>query len=141
MMILCFFWLVFNYPLHAAKKSLFKAVPNQFVESQQHHGFTQLPCVINTWGFQEGNQEAYKTLHSCICCNSTHSVAEHSQFNSCNCSVQSVVEGCSVCEELRCDGTVGWGGSPDENGETCLDAILMDGYFFSLMKLFLNIFS
>ncbi|XP_011621176.2 probable isoaspartyl peptidase/L-asparaginase 3 isoform X2 [Amborella trichopoda] len=38
-----------------------------------------------------------------------------------------VVEGCSACEELRCDGTVGPGGSPDENGETTIDAMVMDG--------------
>lgn len=35
--------------------------------------------------------------------------------------------GCSVCERLQCDGTVGYGGSPDENGETTLDAMIMDG--------------
>lgn len=35
--------------------------------------------------------------------------------------------GCSVCEREQCDGTVGYGGSPDENGETTLDAMIMDG--------------
>lgn len=28
---------------------------------------------------------------------------------------------------MQCDGTVGYGGSPDENGETYLDAMIMDG--------------
>ena len=45
-----------------------------------------------------------------------------------NGSVLDAVEaGCSMCETLRCDGTVGYGGSPDENGETTLDAMIMDG--------------
>jgi N4-(beta-N-acetylglucosaminyl)-L-asparaginase len=35
--------------------------------------------------------------------------------------------GCQACEDARCDGTVGWGGSPDSTGETTLDALIMDG--------------
>lgn len=42
-------------------------------------------------------------------------------------AVDAVVAGCSRCERQRCDGTVGYGGSPDENGETTLDAMIMDG--------------
>lgn len=38
-----------------------------------------------------------------------------------------MVEGCSVCEREQCDGTVGYGGSPNEHGETTLDAMVMDG--------------
>ncbi|MCL4117845.1 UNVERIFIED_CONTAM: hypothetical protein GTU68_034450, partial [Idotea baltica] len=38
-----------------------------------------------------------------------------------------VEQGCTLCEVLQCDGTVGYGGSPDENGETTLDALIMDG--------------
>lgn len=38
-----------------------------------------------------------------------------------------MVEGCAVCEREQCDGTVGFGGSPNEVGETTLDAMLMDG--------------
>lgn len=41
--------------------------------------------------------------------------------------IDALVEGCSVCERERCDRTVGYGGSPDENGETTLDAMVMDG--------------
>lgn len=33
----------------------------------------------------------------------------------------------STCEALQCDHTVGYGGSPDETGETTLDALVMDG--------------
>lgn len=42
-------------------------------------------------------------------------------------AIDAIVEGCSVCEREQCDGTVGYGGSPDENSETTLDALLMDG--------------
>lgn len=38
------------------------------------------------------------------------------------------MEGLSTCERLQCDTTVGYGGSPDEKGETRLDAIIIDGY-------------
>ena len=51
-----------------------------------------------------------------------------SPFNST--SVDAVEAGCMECEEQRCDGTVGWGGSPDEQGETTLDAMIMDGYCY-----------
>jgi len=42
-------------------------------------------------------------------------------------ALDAVEQGCTVCEEEQCDGTVGYGGSPDENGETTLDAMIMDG--------------
>lgn len=42
-------------------------------------------------------------------------------------AIDAIVAGCSVCEREQCDGTVGYGGSPDENSETTLDALLMDG--------------
>lgn len=32
-----------------------------------------------------------------------------------------------MCEREQCDGTVGYGGSPNEKGETTLDAMIMDG--------------
>ena len=41
--------------------------------------------------------------------------------------VDAVEAGCTRCEELQCDGTVGFGGSPDEKGETRLDALIIDG--------------
>ena len=41
--------------------------------------------------------------------------------------ISKVVAGCSQCETDQCDGTVGWGGSPDEDGHTTLDALVMEG--------------
>ncbi|KAJ8298233.1 hypothetical protein KUTeg_024764, partial [Tegillarca granosa] len=42
-------------------------------------------------------------------------------------AVDAVVTGCSECETQQCRDTVGYGGHPDENGETTLDAMIMDG--------------
>uniref|UniRef100_W8BPN8 N(4)-(beta-N-acetylglucosaminyl)-L-asparaginase n=1 Tax=Ceratitis capitata TaxID=7213 RepID=W8BPN8_CERCA len=70
-----------------------------------------LPLVINTWSFTEANSAAWHVLN---------------QKPSGN-ALDALVEGCATCERLQCDGTVGYGGSPDENGETTLDAMIMDG--------------
>jgi N4-(beta-N-acetylglucosaminyl)-L-asparaginase len=43
-------------------------------------------------------------------------------------ALDAVTIGCTACEEYQCDHTVGYGGSPDENGETTLDAMIFDGY-------------
>lgn len=67
--------------------------------------------VVNTWPFTEATQVAYETLT-----NSTTSTA-----------VDAVVAGCHQCEVDQCDGTVGFGGSPDSTGETTLDAMVLDG--------------
>ncbi|XVF54926.1 hypothetical protein PTKIN_Ptkin05aG0220000 [Pterospermum kingtungense] len=67
------------------------------------------PIVVSTWPFVEAVRAAWKAVDK--------------GFD----AVDAVVEGCSACEELRCDGTVGPGGSPDENGETTIDALLMNG--------------
>lgn len=42
-------------------------------------------------------------------------------------ALDAVQIGCSRCERNQCDGTVGYGGSPDEKCETTLDAMIMDG--------------
>uniref|UniRef100_A0A1I8M789 N(4)-(beta-N-acetylglucosaminyl)-L-asparaginase n=1 Tax=Musca domestica TaxID=7370 RepID=A0A1I8M789_MUSDO len=68
-----------------------------------------LPLVINTWAFTEANEAAWSTLKAG------------------GSAIDSLVKGCTTCEELQCDGTVGYGGSPDENGETTLDAMIIDG--------------
>uniref|UniRef100_A0A1A9WSG6 N(4)-(beta-N-acetylglucosaminyl)-L-asparaginase n=1 Tax=Glossina brevipalpis TaxID=37001 RepID=A0A1A9WSG6_9MUSC len=70
----------------------------------------KLPLVLNTWGFLEANQVAWQVLHE-----------------SGKSSLDALVEGVSACEDKQCDGTVGYGGSPDEYGETTLDSLIMDG--------------
>uniref|UniRef100_A0A0D6QZS4 beta-aspartyl-peptidase n=1 Tax=Araucaria cunninghamii TaxID=56994 RepID=A0A0D6QZS4_ARACU len=67
------------------------------------------PLVISTWPFKEAVRAAWNAVESGAT------------------AVDAVVEGCSTCEDLRCDGTVGPGGSPDEKGETTLDAMVMNG--------------
>lgn len=67
------------------------------------------PIVLNTWPFVNATNKAWEILAKT------------------DDPLKSVEVGCSVCEELRCDGTVGYGGSPDEYGETTLDALIMDG--------------
>ncbi|PON51048.1 Peptidase T2, asparaginase [Parasponia andersonii] len=69
----------------------------------------QYPLVVSTWPFVEAVRAAWRAVDGGVS------------------AVDAVVEGCSACEELRCDGTVGPGGSPDENGETTIDALIMDG--------------
>ncbi|KAG9241035.1 hypothetical protein BJ878DRAFT_522762 [Calycina marina] len=69
------------------------------------------PIVINTWPFTAATNAAYLQLIS---------TADSDP-------IDAVVAGCSKAEELQVDYTVGWGGSPDENGETTLDALVMSG--------------
>jgi N4-(beta-N-acetylglucosaminyl)-L-asparaginase len=69
------------------------------------------PLVVNTWSFTAATHAAYLTLTS----------------SSTSDPIDAVVAGCSKAEELQCDHTVGWGGSPDSNGETTLDALVMRG--------------
>ncbi|KAM9375418.1 N(4)-(beta-N-acetylglucosaminyl)-L-asparaginase [Pholidichthys leucotaenia] len=72
-------------------------------------GQTSLPLVINTWPFRNATTAAWSVLQS-------------------GGSVLDAVEkGCARCEIEQCDGTVGYGGSPDESGETTLDALIMNG--------------
>jgi N4-(beta-N-acetylglucosaminyl)-L-asparaginase len=44
-----------------------------------------------------------------------------------NSSLDAVESGCKKCEQLQCAYTVGYGGSPDEHGETTQDAMIMNG--------------
>ncbi|KHN76972.1 N(4)-(Beta-N-acetylglucosaminyl)-L-asparaginase [Toxocara canis] len=68
--------------------------------------------VITTWSaenFQRATARAWKTLRKS------------------DDRIESLLDGLSECERLQCDGTVGFGGSPDETGETRLDALVFDG--------------
>ncbi|KAI8631166.1 asparaginase [Xylariaceae sp. FL1651] len=71
-----------------------------------------LPMVINTWGgpFTAATDAAYLSL-----------------LESQTSALDAVELGCATCEANQCDGSVGYGGSPDENCETTLDAMIMDG--------------
>ena len=55
--------------------------------------------------------------------------------------LDAIEESCSLCEAMQCRGTVGFGGSPDENGETTLDALIMDGYTDTLLRIYVKVFS
>lgn len=72
-----------------------------------------LPIVINTWNFTEANSLAWRILKQ-----SEGGVRQ---------TRNAVVEGCTKCEQRQCDGSVGYGGSPNELGDTTLDAMVMDG--------------
>lgn len=67
--------------------------------------------VINTWGgpFTAATDAAFNALREGLS------------------SLDAVETGCIACERNQCDGSVGYGGSPDENCETTLDAMIMDG--------------
>ncbi|KAK0649794.1 asparaginase [Cercophora newfieldiana] len=71
-----------------------------------------LPLVINTWGgpFTAATDAAYLAL-----------------LDPATSAIDAVEIGCATCERNQCDGTVGFGGSPDESCETTLDAMIMDG--------------
>ncbi|KAJ4954969.1 hypothetical protein NE237_011752 [Protea cynaroides] len=84
-------------------------VSSSMVLGHESPNSMQYPLVVSTWPFLEAVRAAWRAVDS--------------GFS----AVDAVVEGCSACEELRCDGTVGPGGSPDENGETTIDALVMDG--------------
>ncbi|OXU18269.1 hypothetical protein TSAR_014327 [Trichomalopsis sarcophagae] len=69
-----------------------------------------VPLVVTTWDYQNATQIAWNTI-----------------YNNKGSAIDAIEDGCNFCEETQCRGTVGFGGSPDENGETTLDAMLMDG--------------
>ncbi|CAG5114644.1 unnamed protein product, partial [Candidula unifasciata] len=75
---------------------------------------TLLPVVINTWPFTNATASAWEVLQKG------------------GSADDSLVVGCSTCERLQCDGSVGFGSNPDESGETTLDAMIMDGATFAV---------
>ncbi|KAM9470797.1 N(4)-(beta-N-acetylglucosaminyl)-L-asparaginase [Clarias gariepinus] len=68
-----------------------------------------LPLVINTWSFENATVAAWRSLQAGAS------------------PLDAAQRGCSVCEVEQCDGSVGFGGHPDETGETTLDALIMNG--------------
>ena len=73
---------------------------------------------------------SYLTVPSQLCSNVNNIISAFAAWDVLNqggSAMDALVEGCTQCERDQCDGTVGFGGSPDENGETTLDAMIMDG--------------
>ncbi|XP_051820221.1 N(4)-(beta-N-acetylglucosaminyl)-L-asparaginase [Antechinus flavipes] len=68
-----------------------------------------LPLVVNTWPFRGATIAAWQKLQAG------------------GSPLDAVEQGCAWCERNQCDGSVGFGGSPDEYGETTLDSMIMDG--------------
>uniref|UniRef100_A0A2C9JTX2 N(4)-(beta-N-acetylglucosaminyl)-L-asparaginase n=1 Tax=Biomphalaria glabrata TaxID=6526 RepID=A0A2C9JTX2_BIOGL len=73
-----------------------------------------LPIVVNTWPFTSATKAAWDALSSGVS------------------AEESLVIGCTTCEVLQCDGSVGYGSNPDERGETTLDAMIMDGSTYAV---------
>lgn len=73
-------------------------------------GDDQFPVVITTWGSDGFARATKKAVDATLVGGRMYGL----------------VEGLSACEALQCDTTVGYGGSPDENGETCLDSLVFD---------------
>lgn len=77
-----------------------------------------IQIVINTWPFRAANEAAWQTLLAS---------GDEPRFGMPTYqALEAAVDGCTACETLQCDGTVGFGGSPDESGETTLDAMVID---------------
>ncbi|CAH1635051.1 unnamed protein product [Spodoptera littoralis] len=72
-------------------------------------GERSIPTVITTWSFTNASEKAWEVLKNG------------------GKALDAVEQGGIVCENEQCDRTVGYGGSPDEDGETTLDAFIMDG--------------
>ncbi|XP_073343801.1 N(4)-(beta-N-acetylglucosaminyl)-L-asparaginase isoform X1 [Pagrus major] len=72
-------------------------------------GHSAMPLVINTWPFGTATSSAWRSLQS------GGSVLDAVQM------------GLARCETDQCNESVGFGGSPDESGETTLDAMLVNG--------------
>lgn len=68
----------------------------------------QRPVVVNTW-WGDVTGVAWGALNASLP------------------ALDAVEAACSFAEAAQKDGTVGFGGSPDTNGETTLDALVMDG--------------
>jgi hypothetical protein len=80
-----------------------------------NQGIPTYPTVIATWEF---------SLNS--------SKAAFDAMVSGSPSVDAIVSGCTVCEMKPCSSSVGFGGSPNDEGETTLDAMIMDGNTMSI---------
>jgi len=87
---------------NAATRSVFVAASAAAAASA-----ASFPVVINTW-FANANNRTFSMLQAGYT------------------ALDSVEIGCTLCEDEQCDGTVGYGGSVDADGDVSLDALIMD---------------
>lgn len=71
---------------------------------------SNFPVIVITWDYESATEKAWDVI-----------------YNQKRSALDAIEEACSLCEAQQCRKTVGFGGSPDESGETTLDALLMDG--------------
>ncbi|KAI3386525.1 hypothetical protein SNEBB_006059 [Seison nebaliae] len=98
----------------------FRETTKQLKENNIHVHILERPFILNTWNFSIATITAWNELMNCKESNLIYRSKKNNLLNS-------LVAGCSACEQHQCDGTVGYGGSPDTTGETTLDAMIMDG--------------
>ncbi|KAI1303783.1 asparaginase [Xylaria venustula] len=105
-------WLLRGFGLSSLVTLLFAFQATSAHANNTNSNSPGLPLIVNTWGgpFTAGTDAAYLTL-----------------LEPQTSALDAVELGCSTCEANQCDGSVGYGGSPDENCETTLDAMIMDG--------------
>ena len=100
----------FSLDVNNVSIEILKSILASFSYTSEKPKFKKtLPVVVNTWSFSAATYKAWEILEKT------------------DDPIEAVIEGCSECENLRCDGTVGWGGSPDEHAESTLDALIIDG--------------
>ncbi|XP_024883807.1 N(4)-(Beta-N-acetylglucosaminyl)-L-asparaginase-like isoform X2 [Temnothorax curvispinosus] len=80
------------------------------IDEQKLGGPDSFPLIVITWNYTDATKKAWDVI-----------------YNQKRSALDAIEEGCSLCEEQQCRKTVGFGGSPDEAGETTLDALIMDG--------------
>ncbi|XP_037297301.1 N(4)-(Beta-N-acetylglucosaminyl)-L-asparaginase [Manduca sexta] len=91
------------------KYIFFIGLLNIFLIGQAICDDKNIPIAITTWWFYNATIKAWDVLKEG------------------GTALDAIEQGATVCEVQQCDGTVGYGGSPDEDGETTLDALIMDG--------------
>ncbi|XP_044002431.1 N(4)-(Beta-N-acetylglucosaminyl)-L-asparaginase-like [Aphidius gifuensis] len=92
-------WLIFYFYFY---------INSVFIDEVE--GTKKIPVVVITWDYYNATEIAWKVLN------------EDKKS-----SIDAVEASCRLCEDQQCRTTVGFGGSPDETGETTLDAMIMNG--------------
>lgn len=98
--------------LGAVALALLFSVSTLLTQHQPRQDAPRTAVVINTWPFVNATRAAFAALK---------------QKRGRAPALDAIENGCNRCEVDQCDFTVGYGGSPDSNGETTLDAMILDG--------------